>query len=103
MADKPGDTKKKGKTLYRMSSSGKWFKSSNSPAANKQRRLNARLDLPAATIPGTNLASSVTERDLAHQAQAATTVKYGPQDQAIAEQLAQAVQQKTNTNAWYDD
>jgi hypothetical protein len=99
----PGDTKKKGKTLYRMSSSGKWFKSSNSPKANQQRALNARLDQPAATIPGTNLTSGLTERDLAHQAGAATSVKYGPAEQSIAEQLAQAVQQKTDTQSWYDD
>jgi len=69
----------------------------------QQREMNARLDMPAATIPGTNLASPLTERDLAHQAQAATTVRYAPQEQAIAQQLAQAVQQKTDTGSWYDD
>jgi hypothetical protein len=100
---KPGDTKTKGKTLYRMSSSGKWFKSSNSPKANQQRALNTRLAQPIANIPGTNLTSGLTERDLAHEAGAATTVKYAPSEQAIAEQLAQAVQQKTDTNVWYED
>jgi len=73
------------------------------PKQRQQRQMNARLNQPIANIPGTQLASPVTERDLAHEAQAAITVKYGPQEQAIAEQLQQAVQQQTNTKSWYDD
>lgn len=103
LTPKPGDTKTKGKTLYRMSGSGEWFKSSNSPAATKQRALNTRLNAPVANIPGTQLTSGMTERDLAHEAGTATTVKYAPQEQAIAQELTNAVQQKTDTNAWYDD
>jgi hypothetical protein len=99
----PGSTFTKKGQLYRVSSTGRPFKSSNSAKANQQRALNARLDQPAAIIPGTNLTSQLTERDLAHQAGAATTVRYGPQEQSIAEQLAQAVQQKNDTQAWYDD
>jgi hypothetical protein len=74
-----------------------------SPQQRQQRQTNARLAQPIATIPGLSLASPLTERDLAHEAGAATTVRYGPQEQAIAQQLTQAVQQKTDTNAWYED
>jgi hypothetical protein len=74
-----------------------------SPQQRQQREMNARLAQPIATIPGLSLASPLTERDLAHEAGAATTVRYGPQETAIAQQLAQAVQQKNDTQTWYDD
>ncbi len=99
----PGDTKKKGKKLYRLSSSGKWFKSSNSKKAEKQRALNARLDAPIATLPGTNYQSQLTERDLAHQANAATLVRYGGAENDLRSQLGLAQQQQRNTGHWYDE
>lgn len=74
-----------------------------SKGQQQQRAMNVRLAQPVASIPGTQLASPVTERDLAHEAGAATNVRYGPQEGAIAEQLAQAVQQKSDTNTWYED
>ena len=66
------------------------------PAQKKTRAVNVRLNAPIA--PG----SSTTERDLAHEAQAATTVRYGPQDRAIAQQLGVAQQTQQNTGTFYD-
>ena len=105
MASKPGDTKRKGKTLYRMSSSGKWFKSSNSKKANQQRALNARLNAPIASFqtPNGTIVSPSTERDLAHEAQAATTVQYGAQRQGLANDLTSATNQQAGNQHWFDD
>ncbi len=66
------------------------------PAQKKTRAVNVRLSAPIA--PG----SSTTERDLAHEAQAATTVRYGPQDRAIAQQLGVAQQTQQDTGTFYD-
>jgi len=66
------------------------------PAQKKARALNVRLSAPIAA------GSSTTERDLAHEAQAATTVKYGPQDRKIAEQLGISQQTEKDTGAFYD-
>ena len=66
------------------------------PAQKKTRAVNVRLNAPIA--PG----SSTTERDLAHEAQAATTVRYGPQDRALAEQLGIAQQTQQDTGQLYD-
>ena len=66
------------------------------PAQKKTRAVNVRLNAPIA--PG----SSTTERDLAHEAQAATTVRYGPQDRAIAQQLGIAQQTQQDTGQLYD-
>jgi hypothetical protein len=60
------------------------------------RTLNARLNAPI--TPG----SSTTERDLAHEAQAATTVRYGPQDRQLAQQLGVAQQTQVDTGNAYD-
>jgi hypothetical protein len=60
------------------------------------RTLNARLNAPI--VPG----SSTTERDLAHEAQAAQTVRYGPQDAAIRQQLGVAQQTERDTGSLYD-
>ena len=108
MAKKPtykaGDTRKSKKGgLLRLSSSGKWFKTSNSPAAQKQRTLNARLDAPIANLPGTPYQSQTTERQLAHEAQAATTTQYGAKDSALGQALTQAVQHQQNVNGYYED
>jgi hypothetical protein len=101
---KAGDTRKsKAGKLLRMSASGKWFKSSNSPAATKERAKNQRLDAPIANLPGTPYQSSTTERQLAHQANAATTVQYGGEEGATKQALAQAVQHQTNVGTYYDD
>jgi len=66
------------------------------PAQRQSRAVNVRLKAPIA--PG----SSVTERDLAHEAQAATTVRYGPQDRALAQQLGVAQQTQLDTASAYD-
>jgi hypothetical protein len=50
----------------------------------RARALSARLNAPV--TPG----SSLTNRDVAHQAQTATAVKYAPQEQAIGQELQQA-------------
>jgi hypothetical protein len=60
------------------------------------RTLNARLNAPI--VPG----SSTTERDLAHEAQAAQTVRYGPQDAALGQQLGVAQQTERDTGSLYD-
>jgi hypothetical protein len=102
---KPGDTRKSktGKTL-RLSSTGKWFQSSTSPAADKQRALNTRLNSPISSFqtPAGTITSPTTERDLAHEADAASTVKYGTGD-GLKQALAQAVQHQTNVGSYYDD
>jgi hypothetical protein len=67
-----------------------------SPSQLKQRQLNQRLDTPV--TPG----SSLTGRDLAHQANAATTVQYGPQQAALNTKLAQTQQLGNDTAGWYD-
>ena len=66
------------------------------PAQKKTRAVNVRLNAPIA--PG----SSTTERDLAHEAEAATTVRYGPQDRALAQQLGVAQQTQQDTGSFYD-
>jgi hypothetical protein len=60
------------------------------------RTLNARLNAPI--VPG----SSTTERDLAHEAQAAQAVRYGPQDAALGQQLGVAQQTERDTGSLYD-
>lgn len=66
------------------------------PGQRQARAVNVRLNAPIA--PG----SSITERDLAHEAQAATTVQYGPQDRAISQQLGVAQQTERDTGQLYD-
>jgi len=66
------------------------------PQQRQSRAVNLRLKAPIA--PGSN----VTERDLAHEAQAATTVRYGPQDRALAQQLGVAQQTERDTASAYD-
>src|SRR4051812_36644712 len=101
---KAGDTRKSKKGgLLRLSRSGEWFKTSNSPAAQKRRDMNTRLDAPIANLPGTPYQSQTTERQLAHEANAATTTRYGSTDSALGQTLAQAVQHQSNVNGYYDD
>lgn len=66
------------------------------PAQRKQRILNARLNAPV--VPG----SSVTGRDLAQESNAATALRYGPQERALTTQQAQARQQGIDQAGWYD-
>src|SRR6266487_3883026 len=73
------------------------------PAQRQQRAMNARLDAPIATLPGTPYASQTTERQLAHEAKAATTVQYGAKDAELKRALAQAVQHQTNVGGYYDE
>lgn len=65
------------------------------PAQLRQRQLNQRLNTPV--TPG----SSLTNRDLAHQRSAATTVEYGAADQALGAKLAGAQQQQKDQASWY--
>jgi hypothetical protein len=46
--------------------------------------------------------SSITERDLAHQAQAAETVKYGPEAASLRENLGTATTRARDTGGFYD-
>ncbi len=66
------------------------------PAQAKARALRIRLDAPI--TPG----SSTTERMLAHEAQAAQTVKYQPQETEINKQLGIAQQTERDTGSFYD-
>jgi len=66
------------------------------PAQKQTRQTNARLNQPIA--PG----SKTTERDLAHEAQAAVGVRYGPQDRALGQQLGVAMQTERDTGSLYD-
>jgi hypothetical protein len=65
------------------------------PVQLKQRQLNQRLNAPVTA------GSTLTNRDLAHQRQAATQVQYGPQDQEAAKQLGQAQQLQKDQGDWY--
>jgi hypothetical protein len=68
------------------------------PAAMRRRReLNARLNAPITA------GSSTTERDLAHAAQAATSVRYGPQERQIGEQIGIAQTTERDTGSFYDE
>jgi hypothetical protein len=67
-----------------------------SPAQRKQRALNLRLNSPI--TPG----STLTGRDLAREAAAATDVRFGPQERALQTQQAQATQQGKDVAGWYD-
>jgi hypothetical protein len=62
----------------------------------KERTLQTRLNAPIA--PG----STVTGRELAHQARAATQVQYGPVEADLARQRAEAQQQQRDVGGWYD-
>ncbi len=73
------------------------------PQQRQQRQMNQRLDAPIANLPGTPYQSSTTERQLAHQANAATTVEFGGSEQATKQALAQAVQHQQNVGSYYDD
>ncbi len=66
------------------------------PAQAKQRALSQRLAQPIA--PG----SSITERDLAHEAQAAQTVRYAPQERELGQQIGVAQQTERDTGSFYD-
>jgi hypothetical protein len=67
------------------------------PAAMRQQReMNTRLNAPI--TPG----SSMTERDLANAAGAATTVRYGPQEDQLGQQLGVAQQTQRDTGSFYD-
>src|SRR3954447_14034712 len=46
--------------------------------------------------------SSITERDLAHQAQAAETVKYGPEAASLRENLGTEQTRARDTGGFYD-
>lgn len=65
-------------------------------AVAKQRALNVRLNAPI--TPG----SSTTERDLARAANAATAVRYGPQEADLQQQQGLAQQQQHDTGGYYD-
>lgn len=66
------------------------------PAQAKSRALTKRLATPIA--PG----SSVTERDLAHEAQAAQTVRYGPAESDLAQQVGRSQTIERDTGTFYD-
>jgi hypothetical protein len=66
------------------------------PAQAKARALSVRLNAPI--TPG----SSTTERDLAHEAQAATTVKYGTALSDAATNVGIGEQTQRDTGALYD-
>ncbi len=66
------------------------------PAQAKSRALTKRLATPIA--PG----SAITERDLAHEAQAAQTVKYGPLESDFAQQIGRSQQVERDTGTFYD-
>lgn len=68
-----------------------------SSTQQKSRALNTRLNAPI--TPG----SSTTERDLAHAAQAATSVQFGPQEQALGQQLGVAQQTQRDTGSFYNE
>jgi hypothetical protein len=68
-----------------------------SPAQLKQRQLNQRLDTPV--TPG----STLTNRQLAQQRNAAVQVQYGPQDQALGSRLAASQQTEKDQAGWYQD
>lgn len=67
------------------------------PAQRTERAKNARLNAPV--TPG----SALTNRDLAHQRTAATTVQYGPVQTQVGQQLAAAQQTERDTGGWYDE
>lgn len=67
------------------------------PEMRKKRELNARLAAPI--VPG----STTTQRDLARSANAATTVKYAPAEQALGAELGQAQGLQRDTPGWYDN
>jgi hypothetical protein len=69
------------------------------PAGKKvlqQRALTARLNAPI--TPG----STTTERALAHEAQAAQTVKYQPAETALNQQIGVSQQTQRDTGSFYD-
>jgi hypothetical protein len=68
-----------------------------SPSQLKQRQLNQRLDTPV--TPG----STLTNRQLAQQRNAAVQVQYGPQDQALGSRLAASQQTEKDQAGWYQD
>src|SRR3954465_14357453 len=61
-----------------------------------QRNLNARLDAPV--VPG----SGLSNRDLAHEATAATQLQYGPAQQALNTQIGSNLNQPRVTGGYYD-
>jgi hypothetical protein len=65
-------------------------------AQRQQRTMNTRLAAPITA------GSSITERDLAHQADAATNVQYGPQEAALRQQLGVAQTRQRDTGGFYD-
>src|SRR4051812_40335320 len=66
------------------------------PKQLMQRRLNKRLDQPI--VPG----STVTNRDLSHEADAAMTVKYGPRETQEKQTLGEEKNRARDTAGWYD-
>ena len=65
-------------------------------AQRKARELETRLNAPIAT------GSTMTGRDLAHAAAAASTVKYGPAEQELATQYAKEQQAVKDVGGWFD-
>jgi len=66
------------------------------PQQAKARALRIRLDAPI--TPG----SSTTERDLAHEAQAAQTVRYAPQERDLTSQIGRSENVERDTGTFYD-
>src|SRR4051794_28748921 len=62
----------------------------------QRRALDTRLSAPITQ------GSSITERDLAHQAQAAETVKYGPEAASLRETLGTEQTRARDTGGFYD-
>lgn len=67
-----------------------------SPAQRQQRATTARLNAPA--VPG----SSLTNRDVARQANNASTVRYAGAEGQLGQQLTDARQNLTNQGSYYD-
>jgi len=62
----------------------------------KARALNVRLNAPITA------GSTMTERDLARAANASGAVQFGPQEQALGQQLGASQQAETSTGNYYD-
>lgn len=65
------------------------------PAQRKQRELNTRLNAPA--TPG----SSMTNRDVAHQADSAVRLQYQPQEQQVQSNIAAREQTEKDVGNWF--
>lgn len=67
------------------------------PTQLKQRQLNQRLNAPV--VDG----SSLTNRELAHQRDAAVNVEYAPTEQVLNTKLGQSKQLTKDTAGWYQE